>query len=141
MFSTGGLLLGLLCAISAPAWSQKSSLETMPAPRTSPASGKEMFAAYCATCHGETGKGNGPAAGALKVSPADLTTLAKRNAGKFPAERVQTVLEGRGGISAHGSSEMPVWGPIFLQMSRGRPGVVKQRIFNLTNYIASLQLK
>ena len=52
------------------------------APLTSPASGKEMFTSYCASCHGKDAKGNGPAANALKQLPADLTTLATRNGGK-----------------------------------------------------------
>src|SRR3984957_18693829 len=40
---------------------------------TSPASGKEMYTAYCAVCHGTDAKGAGPAASALKTAPANLT--------------------------------------------------------------------
>ena len=51
-------------------------IEHATVPATSPASGQEMFMSYCAPCHGKEGKGNGPAAGALKISPIDLTALA-----------------------------------------------------------------
>ena len=32
-----------------------------------------MFAANCATCHGDAGRGDGPAATGLEPPPADLT--------------------------------------------------------------------
>jgi mono/diheme cytochrome c family protein len=60
----------------------KTTVKREAAPLTSPASGKEMFTSYCASCHGKDAKGNGPAANPLKQLPADLTTLAKRNGGK-----------------------------------------------------------
>jgi cytochrome c oxidase cbb3-type subunit 2/cytochrome c oxidase cbb3-type subunit I/II len=34
--------------------------------------GKSLFAADCASCHGDTGAGNGPAAGALAPSPTNF---------------------------------------------------------------------
>lgn len=118
----------------------KPEIKKVPAPATSAASGKEMFKAYCASCHGPTGKGDGPAAAALKTAPADLTALAKNNGGKYPAERVSSILRGQG-VTAHGSHEMPVWGPVFWQMSHGHETEVQQRIANLTHYIESLQAK
>ena len=83
------------------------------APMTSPASGKEMFMSYCASCHGKDAKGDGPAANALKQLPADLTKLAKRNGGKYPSDKVTTILRGQAKLMAHGDQEMPVWGPVF----------------------------
>ena len=47
--------------------------------------GKETFLRYCASCHGEDGKGDGPAAVAMKPPPSDLTTISKRHEGKYPA--------------------------------------------------------
>ena len=138
------LVICLCClgfSVPAQAQEQKPELKRVPAPMTSPASGKEMFKAYCASCHGEKGKGDGPAAGALKTPPADLTQLAKTNGGKFPADRVASILRGQGTVTAHGNRDMPVWGPLFWQMSHGHETEVQQRIVNLTHYIESLQAK
>lgn len=41
-----------------------------------PASGKELYAARCATCHGTSGKGDGPAGIHLQPKPADFTSAA-----------------------------------------------------------------
>jgi mono/diheme cytochrome c family protein len=100
-----------------------------------------MFRAYCASCHGAAGKGDGPVAPALKVPPADLTTLARRNGGRFPAVRVFQSVEGSAAFPAHGSREMPVWGAVFRQSSGSTEAQVKLRVRNLTNYIESMQVK
>ncbi|HET8823864.1 MAG TPA: cytochrome c, partial [Terriglobales bacterium] len=89
----------------------KPEVKHVPAPSTSAASGKEMYKSYCASCHGEIGKGNGPAAEALKTPPSDLTQLSKNNSGKFPTERVISILRGQATVTAHGNRDMPVWGP------------------------------
>jgi mono/diheme cytochrome c family protein len=112
-----------------------------PAAATSPASGKEMFMSYCASCHGKDAKGDGPAAGALKQGPADLTSLAKQNGGKYPTDKVTSVLRGQASLMAHGDQEMPVWGPVFWKMSQGHEELVQMRIANLNHYIESLQEK
>lgn len=124
-------------------YSQESApqVKHAPAPRTSAASGKEMFNSYCASCHGPDGKGDGPAAAALKSSPADLTQLAKNNGGKFPSDRVMSILTGQGTVTAHGNRDMPVWGPVFWRMSQGHQAEVQQRVTNLTKYVESLQAK
>ena len=108
---------------------------------TSPASGKEMYTSYCAVCHGTDGKGGGPAASALKTPPADLTLLSRNSGGKFPAPKVSSILYGTSDLPAHGSKEMPVWGPLFRSISGGHESEVQQRVANLTQYIESLQVK
>jgi len=120
---------------------QKTKEVIIHAPNTSATSGKEMFLAYCATCHGKEGKGDGPVASALKVPPANLTTLSKRNNGKFPSVQVVNAITGRGGVRAHGSKEMPVWGPIFMTMEHQHQSEVRLRVANLADYIKSLQQK
>jgi mono/diheme cytochrome c family protein len=105
------------------------------------ASGKQTYREYCASCHGEDGKGMGPAASALKTPPSDLTTLAKRHAGKFPEEYVSEILRLGLPIRAHGSSDMPVWGPIFGARDKFNEVAVRRRIKNLCAYLASLQEK
>lgn len=108
---------------------------------TSAASGVEMYKTYCAVCHGVEGKGDGPAASALKARPADLTRLSKDNGGKFPALKVTAAIRGEGDVAAHGSKDMPVWGSLFWNMSHGHEGEVQQRVGNLTKYVESLQAK
>ena len=103
------------------------------------ASGKQTYREYCASCHGEDGRGMGPAASALKTPPSDLTTLAKRHAGKFPEDYVAEIVRIGKPIQAHGSSEMPVWGPIFNARDNFNEMAVRQRIKNLCAYLATLQ--
>lgn len=119
----------------------QTTVKHVPAPLTSAASGSEMYKAYCAACHGTDGKGNGPAASALKVPPTDLSTLSKSNNGKFPAAKVASSIRGEADIPAHGSREMPVWGKVFWSMSHGHESEVQQRVSNLNSYIQSLQSK
>jgi mono/diheme cytochrome c family protein len=120
---------------------KNKEIKHVPARATSPASGEQMFTSYCASCHGKDAKGNGPAASALNKAPADLTTLAKRNGDKYPDMRVMAVLRGEAPVAAHGTQEMPVWGPVFWHMSQGHPSEVQQRIANLNNYLKSIQGK
>ncbi|MFZ0309244.1 MAG: c-type cytochrome [Candidatus Sulfotelmatobacter sp.] len=120
---------------------QKTVIQHVPITTTSPVSGKEMYTAYCAVCHGADGKGAGPAAAALKTPPTDLTMLSKNNGGKYPALKVTSSIRGQSDLPAHGSKEMPVWGALFWDMSHGHEGQVQQRVANLTHYIESLQAK
>jgi mono/diheme cytochrome c family protein len=131
----------LLIAIIVHAQDDKPQLKHVPAPVTSATSGKEMFKSYCASCHGPSAKGDGPAAAALKSAPSDLTLLTKSNSGKFPSERVMSILRGQATVTAHGNRDMPVWGPVFWHISQGHESEVQQRIVNLTRYIESLQAK
>lgn len=137
MAKTTLLLLGVI-ALAFGAFAQQAKVRKSPAHPTSAASGQQMYEAYCASCHGRSGKGDGPAAAALKTPPADLTTLVKRNGGKFPAAHVSEVIR-NADVPAHGSSEMPVWGPTFRALSEGHESEVNMRIHNLTKYVESLQ--
>lgn len=123
------------------AQSKEKAVQRAPIQQTSPASGKEMFKAYCAACHGSEAKGGGPAAAELKTAPPDLTTLAQRHDGKFPEDYVTNVLRNGAKAPAHGSSEMPVWGPLFASVSGRDPAMVNMRISNLVRYLKSLQVK
>src|ERR1700730_6375878 len=100
-----------------------------------PMSGPDIFKWYCAACHGKNAKGNGPAASELKVPPPDLTTLAKRNKGKFPADYVTRILV-NGARPAHGTAEMPVWGPLFSELNA--KGRVTVDINDVVHYLESL---
>jgi mono/diheme cytochrome c family protein len=119
----------------------RPEIKHVPTPYTSPSSGKEMYTAYCASCHGADGKGDGPAAAALKMPPANLTTLAARNGGIFPTAHVAADLQGGTMTPAHGNKAMPVWGPIFMAMGGQSAAEMQLRIRNLTNYLESIQVK
>ena len=134
------LLTLLLNSLLLPAQEPAAKIKTVGAKPTSPASGREMFHAYCASCHGLDGKGGGPAASALKKQPADLTLLSQQSGGKFPAMRVMNSIKD-GTPAGHGSKDMPVWGPILSTVSSDSPAVVTQRIGNLIGFIESLQVK
>jgi len=108
-------------------------------PPTYVPTGQQMFKQYCAVCHGSDAKGQGPLAAMLKTPPPDLTTLAKRHMGKFPYDYVRNILEFGPGPTAHGTSDMPTWGPIFRYNDKQNERVVEQRIKNLCDFLASLQ--
>jgi mono/diheme cytochrome c family protein len=137
-------LIVLTCALAAQDQTQdqtKPVVKHVPVTATSPASGKEMFTSYCAVCHGTDGKGGGPAASALKTPPANLTQLSKNNGGKYPSMKVASIIRGTSEVAAHGSKDMPVWGPLFWNISKGHESEVQQRVANLTKYIETLQEK
>ncbi len=73
--------------------------------------GRDLFAFYCATCHGQDGKGNGAVAPALRTQPSDLTMVAQRNGGTFPTAQLESFVTGdrREPSPTHGTREMPVW--------------------------------
>lgn len=140
--SFAAILLALpFLAAQAQDTSSKTTVKHVPITQTASNSGKEMFNSYCAVCHGANAKGNGPAASAMKTPPGDLTTLAQKNGGKYPAAHVAAVIHGQGSLPSHGSEEMPVWGPLFSSLSQGHEAQVQQRVANLVRYIETLQAK
>jgi len=102
--------------------------------------GRDLFEFYCASCHGRDGKGGGPGAAALKVPPPDLTTIARRNGGVFPRSRIEAFVTGDEDRlpPAHGSKEMPIWGPIFRALDPN-DRMNRVRIANIVEYIESIQ--
>ena len=132
------LLSALTLIVSSMAAQDKPAEKTS---RTVAPPGRQTYTHYCAACHGADARGNGPAAVLLKTAPPDLTTLAKRHGGKFPYEYVSDVLRFGTRIVAHGSSDMPTWGPIFGSMESYDEVAVRKRIKELSDYLASLQEK
>ena len=117
---------------------QQVTLKPVPIKYVDPSSGKDMYVAYCASCHGMDGMGNGPAATALKIPPTDLTMLARKNKGAYPGSDVYEIIVSSGTalIPAHGSAEMPVWGPLFASLSTGsRQNGVAMRAGNINDYV------
>ena len=111
-----------------------------PASVVSAESGSALFRSYCASCHGVTAKGDGALAANLRVAPADLTRIAKRNHGTYDAAKVRRAIDGRDAREIHGGSDMPVWGDAFKRAGESYDEAkVRERINALVDYIATLQ--
>jgi mono/diheme cytochrome c family protein len=134
---SAALLLGVLLDSSASGQTtgQKNPPLVIPS-----MAGRDLFEFYCASCHGRDGKGSGPVVAALKSPPPDLSTLTRRNGGTFPRARVESFVTGDGDrlTPAHGSKEMPVWGPIFGGLDP-HDTTNRVRISNIVGYIESMQ--
>lgn len=102
--------------------------------------GRATFGTYCASCHGATAKGDGTLANLINPRPPDLTLIAKRAGGAFPAERVARTIDGRSPAKGHGNSEMPVWGDAFAKSTADQtpPG---EKIQQLVAYLESIQVR
>jgi len=120
---------------------QDSNKEQVPSTSGNPVSGKQLYASYCAMCHGADARGGGPFSTQLKVWPPDLTQIARKKQGVFPTLHIAEVIDGEFDRPSHGSREMPVWGPVFRSLAHGRKDSAQLRIDNLVKYIQSLQQK
>jgi nucleotide-binding universal stress UspA family protein/mono/diheme cytochrome c family protein len=104
--------------------------------------GRETFRTYCATCHGPSGRGDGPLATSMKTKPANLTEIAKRNGGEFPADLIFRTIDGRQRVKGHGGPDMPEWGEAFLKSrDGGSADTVKETIDSLVRFVESIQVK
>ncbi|MFQ3197680.1 MAG: mono/diheme cytochrome c family protein [Paraglaciecola sp.] len=107
--------------------------------------GKDLYLALCSACHGKSGKGDGPAAPAMKKMVPNLTNLAAKNGGEFPRKQVENSIAGEDRTIAHETLDMPNWGRQFEDMRYGhwntkhRQNFMKQKIYNLTEYLATIQ--
>jgi mono/diheme cytochrome c family protein len=113
----------------------------IPARNKAPAepSGHDIYMERCAVCHGEDGKGNGPAVGSLITPPADLTLLSQGNGGVFPTEQVKKIVGQQVDIAAHGVREMPIWGDLFHAKSAPKQKIANDRFSSLIFYLESIQ--
>lgn len=130
---TGGLIALVLFVGASAGLAQEDAVLT---------NGRQEYRIYCASCHGEQGKGNGPMADILTVAPADLTQLRRKNGGEFPFWRVYKIIDGRDIVRGHGARNMPVWGAEFLREEGG--GYLDEdrvigRILALVYYLQSIQ--
>jgi mono/diheme cytochrome c family protein len=134
-------------ALAATLFVSASAAAVAPAQQTAEAvltgtSGGELFKTYCASCHGTSAKGDGPLADSLRYRPANLTLIAKRNAGKFDADKVYRTIDGRVPVKGHGGTDMPVWGDAFKRSVEGySEKAVKTRIDAIVDYLKSIQAK
>ena len=134
----------LLVGSALPVWAQEPDV------------GKIEYQWSCVACHGIDGKGTGPLAKVLKTKPADLTTIAKRNNGVFPTNRVYETIDGRQEVKSHGPREMPIWGfrynpspfqwfgrtaPHYVDPAIDPEAIIRGRILALVDYLNRIQEK
>jgi len=105
-------------------------------------SGEEIFGRFCASCHGDMARGDGPVARSLGVMVPDLTQISRRYGG-FPTQLVRDTIDGRGArIDAHGTRTMPVWGYEFWVEEGGDVSAqqeMRKTIAKLVDYLRSIQ--
>ena len=127
------LIMAVLAyAVCVPAGAEESSGTT----------GAALYKTYCASCHGIYGRGDGPVAPSLKVEVPDLTRIAARHGGEFPAEQIRKIIDGRSTRPPHGPRDMPVWGDAFRTRGGENPQADKRAsewIQLLTEYLRSIQ--
>ena len=104
--------------------------------------GERDYQELCASCHGLDAMGAGPAAAALDPRPPNLTEIAKRRGGVFPAPAITRMIDGRDPVIAHGTRAMPVWGRHFDKGTDTRDGFgySKGRVQLTVNYLKSIQV-
>ena len=135
--SFAGILVGLMAVTAA-------AQQAPPTPAGAPSRfvGSDLFRSYCASCHGRSGRGDGPVGDLLKKRPPDLTTFASRNGDVFPSELVRKIIDGRRPVKGHGGPDMPVWGDAFQSASGGSgEEAVQERIEALVRHLETLQAK
>lgn len=145
LLGIAGLSLGALLISEGTGIAQTTAkdVKLVTIPYSQSDSGKQMYKDYCAACHGLDGRGSGPAVEFLKTTPPDLTTMAKRYNQKFIGLRVVAVLRFGTDSKAHGTLDMPTWGPLFRALDEGEHDhqVMNMRISNLSEYVESIQKK
>ena len=127
----------LLCSIALLSWTAAASAADYVA-----MSGQALYGRFCASCHGMTGRGDGPVASSFKVEVPDLTLIARRAQGSYPRDRIEKIIDGRFVVGAHGSRTMPVWGEDLSRLEIGNPDAERATrviIGRLADYVWLLQ--
>jgi mono/diheme cytochrome c family protein len=131
--------LTLLAATSAAVYAQTKEIKIVPVQPTTAQKGDDLYREFCAVCHGADGKGNGPAAEALKTRPSDLTLITRHsNTNKVPAIQIMRVINGDDVVAAHGSKDMPTWGEAFKSISANSV-FAEMRVRALVDYLQRIQ--
>jgi mono/diheme cytochrome c family protein len=101
--------------------------------------GRNTYRQFCAPCHGQQGKGDGPVAAMLLTKPINLTQVNRRHNGVFPEAQFEAMLTlTRIQTAAHGSGPMPIWGPVFQSIDSSAT-LARARVVNLLAYLESIQ--
>ena len=105
--------------------------------------GRADFLAFCSSCHGLDGAGDGLAAGGLETPPPDLTRIAARNGGVFDFAAVMSQVDGYTRDDA--GQVMPDFGDllrgdrVLVDLGDGILTPTPQRLVALAEYLQSIQ--
>ncbi len=105
-------------------------------------SGARLYEVFCASCHGLGGHGDGPVSPYIRANVPDITSIALRNGGEFPAEQVYKIIDGQSQRPSHGPRNMPVWGYEFFTGDGDDQTAHKQAsdmVDRLVEYLGSIQ--
>ena len=105
--------------------------------------GAELYALNCSNCHGIYGEGDGAVTPSLSVVLLDLRYLSARNDGRFPAEFVDRIIDGREVRAAHGPTGMPVWGAEFSRsegLGEDAQRRVAAKIHAISRFLQQIQI-
>lgn len=105
-------------------------------------SGVRLYQTFCSSCHGLTGRGDGPLVPLLRGGAPDLTRIAERSGGKFPSAQIREIVDGRHALNAHGTSQMPVWGFEFYSgegTEQSARAQADRTITRLVDYLKTIQ--
>jgi len=104
--------------------------------------GEHLYRDSCSGCHGADARGNGPVAPYLSVPMPDLTRIAARRGGTFPADEIYRIIDGQADLRAHGPRHMPVWGYEFFGDDADDEVAHRQatqKVERLVSYLRSIQ--
>ena len=98
----------------------------------------------CVSCHGDTGRGDGPLATDLGVPPADLTRIAARRDGVWPMLEVMAIVDGYS-RSTLPNENMPIFddflndGMVEFDTGNGVNALAPIKLIEIVNYLETLQ--
>jgi mono/diheme cytochrome c family protein len=138
------LVMAWMATVAAAATASGCASTSQDVPSPAVESGPVLYAQHCASCHGEKGRGDGPAAKSMAATVPDLTQIATRRGGRFPREEIARVIDGLSPFTAHGSREMPVWGYEFFDPrleDAAAEALAAERVNRLVEFLDSIQLR
>lgn len=104
-------------------------------------SGAYLYKAFCASCHGEHGRGDGPVADLTEPHASNLTLLQSRAGGVYPRAQVRAVLDGTTQLKGHDGPAMPNWSRVLRSTEGGDERVLQKRLDAIVTHVETLQVK